>query len=366
MSPKGKCAGCKSAINTKHYLVCSVCTQKYDLLCANVPEKGFSNMSKENRRVWQCPECRCKTPKADNTNTPVRGRPISADATDVGAGESSCENLGYNNVTLRAHQRERQSQGCVCGTGITLDSIRDVIKQEISAIVQAKVTDQLKAISDEMSSFYESLSFISGQCDDLKSTVEVNSGIILKLQSDNALLQSTVNELSTRLSLTEQHMRESNLEINGVPEIRSENLVSTVMQLAKTVEYPISEDDILNVTRVAKLVKNNNDKPRSVIVKLRCARQRDAVLAAVIRFNKKNTSDKLSSQHLGLGGARVPIFVSEHLTPDNKALHAATRKKSKEKNYKFCWVRNGRIYVRRDESCQAIYMRNYDSLKLIV
>nr|XP_026489850.1 uncharacterized protein LOC113396210 [Vanessa tameamea] len=160
-------------------------------------------------------------------------------------------------------------------------------------------------------------------------------------------------------------MRESNLEINGVPEHKTENLVNTIGQLAKTVNVNLLDDDIIQVTRVAKL-RNDSNRPRTVIARLRTPRHRDILLAAVQTFNKKNKDEKLNSHHLGFGGTRSPVYVAEHLTPSNKSLHAATRAKAKELNYRFTWVRNGRIYVRKNESSQAILIRNTDSIKLIV
>ena len=66
-----------------------------------------------------------------------------------------------------------------------------------------------------------------------------------------------------------------------------------------------------------------------------------------------------------MGGPRKSVYVSEHLSPANKSLHAAARLKAKELNYKFTWIRNGRIFVRKDESSEFILIRNTESLKLI-
>lgn len=141
--------------------------------------------------------------------------------------------------------------------------------------------------------------------------------------------------------------------------------MSTVIaQIAKTVDCKVLDDDVYHVTRVAKLNKEG-DRPRTVIVKLRSPRHRDAMLAAVAKFNKSNPKSKLSSQHLGIAGSPKPIFVAEHLTPANKSLHAAARLKAKKESYKFVWVRNGRIYVRKDEYSPALLIRNLDSLDMM-
>lgn len=186
--------------------------------------------------------------------------------------------------------------------------------------------------------------------------------LIEKLRVDNEHLILNVNDLTNRLGQVEQHMRECNVELNGVPEHSSESLSNTVMQLARTVDCPITEDDIQNVTRIAKINKDTN-RPRAIVVKLRNVRQRDSLLAAAHKFNKnKKTQEKLNSQHLGIGGTSVPVYISEHLTPANKQLHAATRQRAKELSYKFVWVRDGRIYMRKDEYTPAKFIRGMDSL----
>lgn len=85
----------------------------------------------------------------------------------------------------------------------------------------------------------------------------------------------------------------------------------------------------------------------------------------MISFNKKNKDDKLCTHHLGYGGARKPVFVSKHLSPVNKSFHAAARIRAKELNFKYTWVRNGRIFMRRDDFGEAVLVRNKECLDLI-
>jgi hypothetical protein len=247
--------------------------------------------------------------------------------------------------------------------------LRKIIKQEISASIQSTiqeyVTAELRSIGDQVSGFRESMTFFNVQFEEMRVTMHEKNAVTTQSQAENDKLKTLVTDLMTRLNAVELHMRSSNIEINGVPEHRNENLVETVLQLSKVIDSPLAADDIQQVTRVAKLQKDNT-RPRAVIVKLRSPRQRDIVLAAVSKFNKKNSQDKLASGHLGIGGPKVSVFVTEHLTPGYKSLHAATRKKARELSYKYVWIRNGRIYVRKDESSQSVLIKSVDSLKLIV
>ncbi|CAH2107723.1 unnamed protein product [Euphydryas editha] len=132
-------------------------------------------------------------------------------------------------------------------------------------------------------------------------------------------------------------MRENNVEVNGVPERKSENLMNTFSQLAKSIQYPLANTDLMHITRVAKS-NRNKAHPRSVLVKMRSTHNRDALLAAVATYNKNNHKNELNSSHLGFDGPSTPVFVAKHLSPSNKSLHAATHIKGQEMGYKFDFV----------------------------
>ncbi|XP_013172169.1 PREDICTED: uncharacterized protein LOC106121191 [Papilio xuthus] len=242
------------------------------------------------------------------------------------------------------------------------------MQQELANLFKNNIKDlicaELKIINDKIDSFQEAISFINTQYEEIKNILQEKSTMISTLRTENDKLKKDVKDLGNRLNIMELHMRDSNIEINGIPENRSENLANTLNQLAKIVNYPLATEDIQLITRVAKISRDNN-RPRAVIAKLRNPRQRDAFLAAVMKYNKANADKKLGTQHLGIGGAHSPVYVTEHLTPENKSLHAATRKKAKELSYKFVWVRNGRIYVRKDENCQQLFIKSIDTLSLL-
>lgn len=352
------CSGCQNVLPRKEYMICATCNLGYDLLCANITSKRFHIMDQERKTNWICLECRSKQPKSDNSNTPVRAmsRPVTSD-----------DNIRQcpgeeRNVTIRTKKQSSKPDGYE--SYVTEDRLRAIFKQEITETIKHLVSEQLANIGSQISDFQDSLSFFSKQYDALAQVINEKTEIINSLVAKNDNLTSQMKILTNRLGQMEQNMRSTNIEINGIPEHRTENLVKTIEQLGRVIESPLGDTDILHVTRIAKLNKES-DRPRSVIVKLRSQRRRDELLAAVTKFNKNNRENKLSSEHLGIGGRRVPVFVSEHLSPTNKHLHAAARKRAKELSAKYVWVRDGRIFVRKDEQSHAIYIKDEESLKLI-
>lgn len=55
-----------------------------------------------------------------------------------------------------------------------------------------------------------------------------------------------------------------------------------------------------------------------------------------------------------------------HLTHTNKILYKNTRDKTKAKNYQFTWIRDGKIFVRKDILSPKIFIKNGDDLQRII
>lgn len=154
------------------------------------------------------------------------------------------------------------------------------------------------------------------------------------------------------------------MELQCVPEFKSENLISLIKQLGSTIGHNVRDDQIMNCTRVAKLNRDTK-RPRSIVVQFNAPRTRDHFLEAAIKYNRTHRDEKLNSSHIDIAGEKKAIFVMEHLSTTNKALHAATRNKAKELGYKFVWVRGGRIMMRKDDTSDYIVIRDISSLEKI-
>ncbi|CAK1584063.1 unnamed protein product [Parnassius mnemosyne] len=168
--------------------------------------------------------------------------------------------------------------------------------------------------------------------------------------------------MESRLSVIEQDSRQNNIEIHCLPEYRQENLVKTLMQISKVVSFPLTETDIVACNRVQK--QNPASKvPKTVICRFVSKLKRDNLLAAVYKYNKSHPKAKLNTKLLGFGDVKSAVYISKHLTQANKSLHAATRIWAKEKSYKYVWVRNGRIFVRKDDENPAKVILQQFTLK---
>ncbi|GBP34542.1 hypothetical protein EVAR_85262_1 [Eumeta japonica] len=149
------------------------------------------------------------------------------------------------------------------------------------------------------------------------------------------------------------NLNKFNLEVQCVPDKRTESLLAIFKKICEEIKVPIIYTDICSVCRVAKL-NPQSIHPRSILVTLPSERHRDNI-SAVRRYNK-NQPSTLISAHLGIHGNAINIYVSD-IAPHTKKIHTAARNVSKERGYKYTWVRFGRIYVRKDDTSPAVVIK---------
>ncbi|CAB3239041.1 unnamed protein product [Arctia plantaginis] len=130
---------------------------------------------------------------------------------------------------------------------ITESKLRDIVKQEFSICLRS-VTNELHNINNQIVMFQESVAFYNNCYEDMKKNLEAKDAIIDQLQADNKRLLTDVVDLTSRLTIVEQHMRDSNLEINGIPEHHNENLASAGSELAFAQKPQQAARDILEAT----------------------------------------------------------------------------------------------------------------------
>lgn len=349
-----KCSGCPKVLKGIDFLLCCRCPGKYHYTCMNLSKVEFQGLSKDYIDKWVCPCCRCKEPKqGDNSNTPLRSA-APAPAIKLADNKSTTEPQ-HDNVTVRSKPRSSGNCGC-----LSAEIIREIIREELDR----KFSNEIKDIVTKIDKFEERLAFSNSEHDKVYRESETHKTLIAKLQSENEELRATTRDLTHRLHQVEHLSRTNNLELQCVPEHSNENLYNTVQQLGNTIKCPVSESDLQYCSRIAKL-NAASPRPRSILVKFSSRRLRDTFLAGVIKFNRNNSSDKLNSSHLGHGGKKSPVFVSEHLTPETKALHSAARRKAKELSYKFVWVRDGRVFMRKSENSNFIFIKDLVTLNNI-
>ncbi|XP_053606954.1 uncharacterized protein LOC128673250 [Plodia interpunctella] len=343
---------CSAKANEESYIVCDICVKQYHAECLGMT----SDYIPQENEKWICPICKmtCVT-NHNNDSTPVRFNP---------------------NVTVRPTKRQALQSPPNSSTeeaAITKEDVRAIIEEvsqqqmeglvsQFRALFSTMLETQMKPLRDQLTDVKESVTFMSGQYDEIIKQNKRNLEIITDLQSECDGMKSKIRDLSTRLNNQEQNARSCNIEIQCVPEKKDENLITIVTKLGSIIKCNTPPESIVQCTRIAK-INRNSPRPRSIVVQFCSPKKRDDFLAAVVNYNKsKPIHDKLNSTVVGLNDQKLPIFVMEHLSPANKALHAAARLAAKKKGYKHVWVRNGRIYLRKTDNSDYILVKDMDSI----
>ncbi|KAI5651775.1 hypothetical protein NE865_00112 [Phthorimaea operculella] len=356
------CGGCGKNILDLNYLECTnpKCSLMFDLTCLNKTKQQFDTFSYEYKAAWLCPSCD-RPKKGDNSGTPVR---------TVYNDDTFTKNVNFsrdgqpqksNAVAGRQDNEDGDStlENCSC---LTAEQIKAIFRSELQAnnlILRQEIREIRREIEDKINSFEKSITYFNSSFEEIRANITAQREEVAKLNKENETLRDSVRDLTSRFQQIDQLSRATNIEIQCVPENRNEHLISTVQQLGTTIKCPIKEQDIHYCSRVAKQ-KPDSTRPRNILVKFSSPRLRDNFLAATIKFNKSNKSDKLNTSHLGIADdKRAPIYVCENLSPEFKNLHAEARKRClKDLGYKFVWVRNGRIFARKTEDSNYVYIRD--------
>ena len=59
---------------------------------------------------------------------------------------------------------------------------------------------------------------------------------------------------------------------------------------------------------------------------------------------------------------QVHEHVNEHLSRGNKLLFRDARRAAREKQYKYVWVRGGKIFLRKDDRARVIHVSDADKI----
>ena len=128
-----------------------------------------------------------------------------------------------------------------------------------------------------------------------------------------------------------------------------------MLSIARLIKVDLNVSDIHSAFRIQTKSKTQGlSKP--VIVKLISVQKRDEVISAV---RKKRG---FTSTELGIRGSESKIYVNEHLTANNRSLFMSARTICKDQGFRYVWVRNGKTYIRKNDTSPPVHIRSTHDL----
>ncbi|XP_046663120.1 uncharacterized protein LOC124356018 [Homalodisca vitripennis] len=167
----------------------------------------------------------------------------------------------------------------------------------------------------------------------------------LRLKNHN--LTSDVRNLRERVRALEQYTRKNNLEISGVPETPNEDTICLLKDIAKIIGVEV---DVTHLNAAHRIPSFNKRQPPPIIVQFQQRIIKDMWL------KKFKETRNLSAKQVNPAYPDQRVYISDHLSPENKQFLTKLKAKCSEVGYKFAWTRDGKFFVRKDEGdkCQKI------------
>lgn len=346
-----ECTACLLPIKPEENLKCNVCNKHFHYRCGGVTDENFRKILPMNKGKWKCVNCKTLTKtQSPRLPTPNNGPPTSI--------------INIDSQSLIDH----------------IDKTFNELKLELQSF-KASIADQLTRMT-------ASVELWESRANTMENTISELSSTVASLKNENDSLRTDLNKLHTDVNNMEQASRMCNLELQNLPESKNENLVHVVGALGTLIGCPVPQECIKAVHRVQHNV--SSARPKNIIIQLTTRRIRDSILAAV-RKRRTITIDQLTSAVYGPGvptnaatgslagptdpsysnaaaattpdkGKSREIFINEHLTLNKKILYKEARTVAKDKKYKYVWLQNATILVRRADGTKAIAIREYSDL----
>ncbi|KAG7305794.1 hypothetical protein JYU34_009938 [Plutella xylostella] len=281
-----ECSGCQQKIPNRQYLTCSLCSNHYDIECANVSIQRFLNtMTLEHRKKWKCQVCICKTPKTGNIN-----KAILPKNNDLPQHKKSP--IEQNNVTTRKKTTSPVNNDSINSedlsilgdtivtdnsmhtkTELTLENLSQMITQKlkennVSIILEIQNTIQLeinKAINKLKEDIAGDIDTLNSKNNERKQEIEKINEKIKRIQEENNNLKEEIKQLQHKIPETIPVYKESDNKkfvIYGLAEYYKETEYDLNTRITEILREYLNIDVFYSIEDTYRVGKyRNNNRP---------------------------------------------------------------------------------------------------------
>lgn len=248
------------------------------------------------------------------------------------------------------------------------DSKLSTILAEQTTLINKLVADigeikaqnsHIKASNDEIRKSNEemkvSMTYINKQFEDLKREVE-------ELRKERQDQQRYIENLELKIIDLQHKSRSSGIELRNIPQDNMEHcttLRKTVCKPGTVVGVNVTDCEIRDIYRLPGK-SPNPATPRPIIVKFTSVQKKQALISAVRSYNTgKPKQDKTNTSLIGIPGECLSVYIAEQLPGNTNRLFYQAREFAKKNAFKYCWISNGNIFLRKCEGDRQILI-NFD------
>lgn len=231
----------------------------------------------------------------------------------------------------------------VCGNCKVTDSnvtkIQPVTKMEVKI---EELISSVEFMGKQFDGFNKKVDLMLNEIKALKVENE-------KIKNENKCLSSEVLLLKSKIDNIEQSNLNNYIDIIGIPQMKNENCLEIVNEIGLKTNTNIK-------VVIANRLYITNSKTSIIVAKLETTEMR-------INLIRNSKMSKLSANSIhSTWSNENKVYVNERLTKDQRMLFGLARTTGKCKKFKFVWVNNGDILMRKDESSKTICIRSQQDL----
>lgn len=409
------CNACAKHISVREQIECTKCKANFHYQCVNISSSHFKTNRHELERGWVCPDCLRVTRRPKHDETPIRNRQPAQNETAtsnndqlenslLGETSNTTGSLSLPKSQLTGDSAEQSSLDSQClkstsVSNISLDTLSTLLDTKLDTKLDIKLKISQEALSSEIKShvtatvdslkqeFSGTTDFLASQLNDIKGEFVAVREKMKILEKENEFLKSeitalkagnfispatdrlreTIEQLQVDLNDREQSSLLNDVEIAGIPESAGESVEHIVSAVATKLGITLEQRDVVSAVRVGARARGAGEReqrarPRAIAVRLACRATRDNVLREARARRGATTAD------LGLPPHQPAAFyVNERLTKTNRILFAKAREAGKALQWRFVWIKDGRIYARRSDTVGSPthFIRREDDLKRV-
>lgn len=208
------------------------------------------------------------------------------------------------------------------------------------------------------------LEFYSNSYDDLNQFKAEATAELHSLKSRLNSMADQVERIAEAIEEAQRYSYQYNVKITGIPDTNQEETApettAMCLNLFQKLGVEVSKHDIDIAHRVS--LRSARAGPRPII----CKFVRRVVKEKVMK-ERKNISRKVSATDIGLqaDNSLDDARIFDHLTPNVQKLLIEAKKCQVQNHYKFCWVKNFKVYLRKFEASRPILVKSIDDLENI-
>ncbi|CAN8002844.1 unnamed protein product, partial [Ixodes hexagonus] len=337
------CEACLKTISPDgRHMKWSVCAKVYHLgkTCSGIADSTFHAMSPDKKEKWRCKACRPKSNRA------------GLDGADVSSDEiltSEPTPLAVQILTIN------QKLDSLLSLKDSVNSLLELPAKVNELLLLKPSIDLMKASVAEVQT---SISSLTAEYNRILATVSVHATVIHDLREEVGDLKTTVSDqaniiqsLQTEMNNAEQRSRLQIMEIRGLSVTPDDALPDVLAGL--TAKLKIEGHQPSDVVSIYRLQGKDAVCP-PILVKF-------ATVAAKDRWMQARGKLRLLSR----SSPPEKLYFNESLTQSNRELFWLARSRARERGYTFVWVKNARIFARKEEGTPLVRILQRSDLDLI-